>query len=77
MKNQYFQLEFRGQTACLHIYPPEEDGQMLTISEVTEYLANQKLDKYDLRELNTAIVNKDGEIKTTDTFKIIFMIGAM
>lgn len=61
MKNQYFQLEFRGQTACLHIYPPEEDGQMLTISEVTEYLANQKLDKYDLRELNTAIVNKDEE----------------
>ena len=57
MRNQYFQLEFRGQIACLHIYPPEDGGQMLSISEVTEYLAAQKLDKYDLRELNTAVIN--------------------
>ncbi len=61
MKNQYFQLEFRGQIACLHIYPPEDGGQMLSISEVTEYLASQKMDNYDLRELNAAVVNKEEE----------------
>ena len=61
MKNQYFQLEFRGQIACLHIYPPQDGGQMLNISEVTEYLASQKMDKYDLRELNAAVVNKEEE----------------
>lgn len=61
MKNQYFQLEFRGQIACLHIYPPEDGGQMLSISEVTEYLATQKLDKYDLRELNAAVINTSEE----------------
>ena len=61
MRNQYFQLEFRGQTACLHVFPPEDGGQMLSISEVTEYLAAQKLDKYDLRELNAAVVNSKEE----------------
>ncbi|MBQ6844672.1 MAG: DUF342 domain-containing protein [Agathobacter sp.] len=61
MKNQYFQLEFRGQIACLHFYPPQDGGQMLSISEVTEYLASQKLDKYDLRELNAAVVNREEE----------------
>ena len=57
MKNQYFQLEFRGQVACLHIYPPEDGGKMLSITEVTEYLAAKKLDQYNLKELNAAIVN--------------------
>ncbi len=57
MRNQYFQLEFRETSACLHIYPPEDGGQMLSISEVTEYLAAKKLDKYDLKDLNAAVVN--------------------
>ena len=57
MKNQYFQLEFRETSACLHIYPPQDGGKMLSISEVTEYLAAKKLDKYNLKELNAAIVN--------------------
>ena len=57
MRNQYFQLEFRETSACLHIYPPLDGGQMLSISEVTEYLAAKKLDKYDLKELNAAITN--------------------
>ncbi len=61
MRNQYFQLEFRGQTACLHVFPPEDGGQMLSISEVTEYLTTQKLEKYDLRELNAAVVNPKEE----------------
>ncbi len=61
MKNQYFQLEFRDTNACLHIYPPVDGGQMLSISEVTEYLAAKKLDKYDLKELNAAVVNKSEE----------------
>lgn len=57
MKNQYFQVEFRGTIACLHVYPPEEGGKMLSITEVTEYLASKKLDQYNLKELNAAIVN--------------------
>ena len=61
MKNQYFQLEFRETSACLHIYPPVDGGKMLSISEVTEYLAAKKLDKYDLKELNAAITNSQEE----------------
>ena len=57
MKNQYFQLEFRDTIACLHIYPPEDGGKMLSITEVTEYLAAKKLEQYNLKELNAAIVN--------------------
>ncbi|MBQ2901968.1 MAG: DUF342 domain-containing protein [Agathobacter sp.] len=57
MKNQYFQLEFRDTIACLHIYPPVDGGKMLSITEVTEYLAAKKLDQYNLKELNAAIVN--------------------
>lgn len=57
MRNQYFQLEFRDTIACLHIYPPEEGGKMLSITEVTEYLAEKKFDQYNLKELNAAIVN--------------------
>ena len=58
MRNQYFRLEFRDTTACLHIYPPEEGGQMLTISEVVEYLASKKLDQYDLKTLNAAVTHR-------------------
>lgn len=61
MRNQYFQMEFKGQDACLHIYPPEDGGQMLSISEVTEYLALQRMDKYDLKELNAAVINSKEE----------------
>lgn len=61
MRNQYFQLEFRETNACLHIYPPIEGGQMLSISEVIEYLAAKKLEGYDLREVNAAIVNQEEE----------------
>jgi len=59
MRNQYFQLEFRETSACLHIYPPVDGGKVLSISEVTEYLAAKKLDKYDLKELNAAITNTE------------------
>lgn len=34
---------------------------MLSISEVTEYLAAKKLDRYDLKELNAAITNREEE----------------
>ena len=61
MRNQYFQLEFRETNACLHIFPPEDGGKMLSISEVTEYLAAKKLDQYNLKELNAAIVNYEEE----------------
>ena len=61
MRNQYFQLEFRETIACLHIYPPLDGGKILSISEVTEYLASKKLDKYDLKELNIAITNTEEE----------------
>ena len=57
MRNQYFQLEFRDRMAYLHVYPPIDGGDMLSISEVMEYLAFHKFDKYDLRELNAAVVN--------------------
>lgn len=57
MRNQYFQLEFKDKTVYLHVYPPQDGGEMLSISEVTEYLARNRLDKYDLRELNAAVVN--------------------
>jgi len=59
MRNQYFQLEFRETSACLHIYPPVDGGKMLSISEVTEYLAAKKMDKYNLKELNSAITNTE------------------
>jgi len=62
MRNQYFQLEFRDTIACLHIYPPLEGGQTLSITEVTEYLAAKKLEQYNLKELNTAIMNHQDEV---------------
>ena len=61
MRNQYFQLEFRDTFALLHIYPPEDGGKMLSITEVTEYLATNKLEQYNLKELNAAIVNLQAE----------------
>lgn len=61
MKNQYFQLEFRDTIACLHIYPPVDGGKMLNITEVKEYLAAKKLEKYNLKELNAAIINPKEE----------------
>lgn len=61
MRNQYFRLEFRDTNACIHIYPPVEGGQMLSISEVVEYLAAKKLDQYDLGALNAAVTNKEEE----------------
>lgn len=60
MRNQYFQLEYRGTNACLHIYPPLDGGSKLNIGEVTEYLASKKCDGYDLKALNEAI-EKIGE----------------
>lgn len=56
MRNQYFQLEPRGTTMCLHIYPPLEGGETLNIAEVTEYLASRRYEKYDLKELNAALL---------------------
>lgn len=61
MRNQYFQLEFRDTIVCLHIYPPLEGGQTLSITEVTEYLAAKKLEQYNLKELNAAIMNHQDE----------------
>lgn len=61
MRNQYFQLESRGMNACLHIYPPVDGGKLLTIGEVTEYLASRKYEQYDLKELNAAIGNAETE----------------
>ena len=61
MRNQYFQLESRDASACLHIYPPQEGGKMLNIAEVTEYLASKKYEKYDIKELNAAIGNAEEE----------------
>lgn len=61
MSDQYFQLEFQGMNANLHIYPPKDSGKMLSISEVTEYLAARKFDKYNLKELNGAITNTEQE----------------
>ena len=61
MRNQYFQLEFRDTFACLHIYPPEHGGKMLSIAEVTEYLADKKFEQYNLKELNDAIINPEQE----------------
>lgn len=61
MRNQYFQLESRGASVCLHIYPPLEGGKMLNIAEVTEYLASKRYDRYDLKELNAAINNVETE----------------
>lgn len=61
MRNQYFQLEFRDTFACLHIYPPQDGGKMLSIAEVTEYLADKKFEQYNLKELNDAIINPEQE----------------
>ena len=61
MRNQYFQLEFRDTFALLHIYPPEDGGKMLSITEVTEYLAANKLEQYNLKELNASIMNQQAE----------------
>ncbi len=61
MRNQYFQLESRGTNACLHIYPPVDGGATLKISEVTDYLASKKYEKYDIKELNAAIANISAE----------------
>lgn len=61
MRNQYFQLESRGASACLHIYPPVDGGKMLNIAEVTEYLASKRYEQYNLKELNTAIDNTETE----------------
>ncbi len=65
MRNQFFQLESKGANACLHIYPPVDGGIMLNIGEVTEYLASQKYEQYDLKELNAAIANTAQETVVT------------
>lgn len=61
MKNQYFKLVFRDDQALLHIYPAEDRGKKLDISEVKAYLEERNYSGYDLKELNAALNVEEGE----------------
>ena len=58
-KNAYFELVTREDGIYVEIIPPEEDGESLSIREVTSYLDRHGLDKYDLKKLNEAVCQRE------------------
>ena len=55
MKNQYFQLVFRDEQIFLHIYPAIEDGKLVNIKELTDYLDLKRIQNYDIKTLGNAL----------------------
>lgn len=58
-KNAYFQLVTRLDGVYVEVIPPEEDGNCISINEVTSYLDKRGLEKYDLKELNEAVCQRE------------------
>ena len=48
-KNAYFELVTCQDGVYVEIIPPQEDGKLLAVTEITAYLDSHGLDKYDLK----------------------------
>ncbi|MEE1078232.1 MAG: FapA family protein [Agathobacter sp.] len=59
MKNQYFQLVFRDEQIFLHIYPAIEDGKLVNIKELTDYLDLKRIQNYDIKTLGNALKSSE------------------
>lgn len=46
-KNAYFELVTCQDGVYVEIIPPQEDGKLLAVTEITAYLDSHGLDKYD------------------------------
>lgn len=61
MKNGYFQLIIKENGVFLRIYPPMEGGKKVVTSEAASYLMREKITTFDVKAINTAIMNQQGE----------------
>lgn len=70
--NAYFQLDIRNDGTFVKIFPPKENGNLITINEITSYLNDFNCNAYDLKELNRAInLNSESEVKVSDNVDIV------
>lgn len=53
-KNAYFELVTCQDGVYVEIIPPQEDGKLLAVTEITAYLDSHGLDKYDLKKIKEA-----------------------
>lgn len=56
--NGYFRLVCEESRTCLQVIPPKEGGRPVTVSEITEYLANKNI-PYDSQALYSVIGKKE------------------
>ncbi len=53
--NSYFQLDVRNDGVFIKIFPPQGQGDTLSVSEVVAYLNIRGFNAYDLKELNHVV----------------------
>lgn len=80
-KNSYFKLTSKDDKLYIQIIAPESGGENIDIKEVMEYLSDQGLENYDLKDMNHAVLNpeknmlvlvgNDGNKTVPETMKVI------
>lgn len=55
-RNGYFQLQIEENGVYIQIFPPVENGEPVTISDVMDYLNSAKISDYDLNSLNRVLI---------------------
>lgn len=61
MRNQYFQLQYSGTEAFLHIFPALDGGEKLKVSDVTNYLNLKNYSDYNIKEITSALNENEKE----------------
>ena len=67
-KNGFFQLENKEDGTYIKLYPAMNDGKPIMIEDVAAYLHEKKIEEFDIRALNQAILNvrEVTTVKVTD-----------
>lgn len=61
MRNQFFQMIIKDGQASLKIIPPQDEGRLLVIGEITSYLDRKGFKDYNLVEISKAINEREKE----------------
>lgn len=59
--NAYFQLDIRSDGVYLHLYPAKDNGKPIAIQELIKYLEGCGIKDYDLKALNSAVIENTQE----------------
>lgn len=58
-KNAYFCLNVKNDGVFVEVFPPKEDGMVVSIGELTSYLNARNLSLYDVKQLNDALNERE------------------